>query len=94
MTKVLEVSDMDGQILLGRLNRIFNEVSEIKRNFQPKEPTQYMTRREVSELFGVALNTVSDWTKKGLLKSYKIGNRIYYKRHEIDQALTEIRPTA
>lgn len=94
MTEVVKVSNLNGQDLIGRLNRLVNDVAEIKNNFQPKEPTQYMTRREVSELFGVALNTVSDWTKKGLLKSYKIGNRIYYKRHEIDQALTEIRPTA
>lgn len=78
----------------------FEEFSMIKKGLRLLEatlnnqskPTDYLTRQDVSEIFKVSLVTVSDWTAKGLLKSYKLANRVYYKRGEIEQALTEISP--
>jgi excisionase family DNA binding protein len=64
-----------------------NELSQITANFQPKEPNEYLTRNEVSELLKVDLSTVHNWTKRGKLKSMGIGSRVYYKRSEVEQAL-------
>lgn len=60
---------------------------ELKRQFQPKEPAEYLTRNEVKDLLKVDLSTVHNWTKKGKLKSYGLGNRVYYKRSEVEQAI-------
>lgn len=44
---------------------------------------EILTRRAVAELFNVSLVCIHDWTNKGLLKPYKMGNRTYYKRSEV-----------
>ncbi len=67
-----------------------NQLTEIKQNFQPKEPTEYVTRTEVSKLLSCDISTVHNYTVKGKLKSYGIGNRVYYKRSEIEAAMTPL----
>ena len=67
------------------------EIENLKQSFQPKEPVNLLTRKEAAKLLKINLSTLWAWTNKGIIKSYAIGNRIYYKRHEILQALTEIK---
>ena len=62
-----------------------------KKHFEPKSPTEYLTRNEVSKLLSVDLSTVHNYTKKGLLQSYQIGSRVYYKRNEIENALVKLK---
>ena len=69
---------------------IKSELKDFKKNFQPKEPTEYLTRQEVSKMFSIDLSTVHNWTKKGKLIPYGLGGRIYYKRSEIETALIKI----
>jgi hypothetical protein len=64
-----------------------NQLTELKASFQPKQPTEYLTRSEVSEMLKCDLSTLWLWTKKGKLTSYGIGNRTYYKRSEIESAI-------
>ncbi len=66
------------------------QLDELKKEFQPKEPTEWLTRNEVKQLLKVDLSTVHNWTKKGKLKAYGIGNRVYYKSSEIEKALIQI----
>jgi len=33
------------------------------------------------------LSTIWNWQKKGKLKAYGIGHRVYYKRHEVEQSI-------
>lgn len=64
---------------------------ELSAKFKPKEPTEFLTRKDVSELLKVNISTVHNWTVKGVLKSYQIGEkRVYYKRLEVEEALTLI----
>jgi len=72
------------------LQGIRQELEQLKTEFQPKQPTELLTRNEVRELLKVDLSTVHNWTKKGKLKAYGIGNRVYYKRNEIDDVLTPL----
>jgi len=62
-------------------------VEDIKQNFTPKVPTEYLTRTEVAEMFKCDISTVHNWTVKGKLKAYGIGNRVYYKRSEVEVVL-------
>ncbi|MEH6706026.1 MAG: helix-turn-helix domain-containing protein [Galbibacter orientalis] len=73
-------------ILLG----VKSQIDELKNNMQPKTPTEYLTRNEVAEYFKVDISTVHNWTKKGKLKAYGMSGRVYYKRQEIEAALSEI----
>jgi excisionase family DNA binding protein len=64
-----------------------NQLTELKTNFQPKQPIEYLTRNEVSELLKCDLSTLHNWVKKGKLTPYGIGNRIYFKRSDIENTL-------
>lgn len=72
------------------LNGVQEQISLLKAEFQPKESTEYLTRNEVAQLLKVDLSTVHNWTKKGKIKAYGLGNRVYYKRHELNQSLIPI----
>ncbi len=68
-------------------NRLQSEFETLRKEFQPKEPTEYLTRNEVKEMLHCDLSTVHNLTKRGKLKSYGIGGRVYYKRSELEQAI-------
>lgn len=60
---------------------------EFSKQFQPKEPTVWLSRKEVSELLGISLPTLHDWGKRGILKPYKIGNRVRFRQEDIENTL-------
>lgn len=65
-------------------------LDDLKSQFQPKEPTDYLTRQEVADLLKVDLSTVYRWSQLGKLKSYGLGNRVYYKRKEVEETLVPL----
>ncbi len=60
-------------------------------HLQTKENVEYLTRKQTSTILGVSLVTLAEWTKEGKIKGYRIGSRIRYKRHEIEQSLLTIK---
>ena len=50
---------------------------------------QCYTVKEVVELLKITKNTLSNWRKKGIIKTIKIGNRVLIKREEVVRLLTE-----
>jgi len=75
------------ELLLEKIENLEIELNTIKENFQPKVPVELMTRKETADFFGISLVTISNWVKYGILISYRIGNRIYFKRSEIVSAM-------
>ncbi|WP_299529075.1 DNA-binding protein [Ulvibacterium sp.] len=68
--------------------RLEEKLEIIKKNFQPKEPTQYVTRNYVAEeMLFCDLSTVHNLTVRGILKKYGIGGRVLYKRREVEDAI-------
>ena len=60
---------------------------ELSKEFQPKEPTTYLTRAEVCEMLDIDLSTLHRWRKDGVLRAYGVGNRVYFKRSEINDLI-------
>jgi hypothetical protein len=54
--------------------------------------SELLTRSDVANHFKISLVTLHHWTQIGLLKSYYLGGRVYYKKDEIDAAITEVKP--
>jgi excisionase family DNA binding protein len=50
----------------------------------------YLTRKEVAAKYHITLSTLNDWTKRGIIKGYRIGRRVLYKMTEIDAGLKVI----
>jgi excisionase family DNA binding protein len=53
-----------------------------------KEEYKYLTRKDVSKLLHITLPTLHEWTKEGLIQSYRIGNRVLYRSNEIEESVT------
>lgn len=54
---------------------------------KPSNPeADYLTRIETARLLRVTLPTLSEWTKRGILHSYRMGSRIRYKRSEVNES--------
>jgi hypothetical protein len=70
---------------------IKTQLDELKNSFEPKEPTEWLTRHEVAELLKCDISTVHNWTKRGKLTKYCIGDRTYYKRSDIEKSLIPIK---
>lgn len=73
----------------------YSLISELKeqlsKEFQPKEPTNYLTRNEVCEMLHIDLSSLHRWRKEGKLIAYGIGNRVYFKRNEIEELINQNR---
>ena len=67
------------------------QLNELKKHFEPKIPNEYLSRNEISKMLKVDLSTIHNWSKKGKLKSYGIGGRVYYKRAEVENAIVELK---
>jgi hypothetical protein len=68
-----------------------NDLAEIKLNLKPKEPTKYLGRKEVAEMLDVNISTIHNWTVKGILTALQIGDRIYYKKADIEAAMIKLK---
>jgi hypothetical protein len=72
--------------------KVQNQLEELKKTFQPKEPTKYVTRQYVAdEMLYCDLSTVHNLTVKGILKKYGIGGRVLYIREEVENAIVELK---
>lgn len=69
---------------------IDKKFEDLKKHLQPKEPTKYITRQQVSEMLSVDRSTVHNLTVKGVLVKYAIGGRVLYKRHEVESAIVKL----
>jgi len=92
MTKqIVQIENIEAGELLTRLDKLEGAIYALSTQPQnaAKKASEYITRREVAQLFKISLVTVHDWTTKGLLIAYKIGNRIFYKQSEVEAALVQ-----
>ncbi|NER10049.1 Helix-turn-helix domain-containing protein [Muriicola jejuensis] len=78
------------EIILKKLSALEEELKKIKEHFQPKEPVELLTREETAEFLKISLTTLWQWSKKGVLPSNGIGNRVFYKRSEILNSILEL----
>jgi hypothetical protein len=67
------------------------QLEDFKKNFEPKTPTEYLSRQETADLLKADLSSIHNWTKRKLLQSYGISGRVYYKRSEIESAIIKLK---
>jgi len=65
---------------------------DLKKSYKPEIPDENLTRKETCAILKINLSTLWSWTKKEKLKSYGLGNRVYYKRSEVEAAIIELNP--
>jgi len=70
---------------------IQKEFSILMKEFQPKEPEEYLTRQQVADMIHVDLSTTHNMRKRGDIIAYQISGRILFKRSEIEAAIIELK---
>lgn len=71
---------------------IRQELAELNRKVEVSQSTpvkELLTRKETAELFAVSYVTIHEWCKQNILKSYKVGNRTYFKRAEVMEVVSQ-----
>ncbi len=87
---ITQVHNIDPEELKNEiLSGVQKQLEHFSKNFKPKEPTVWLSRKEVCELLGISLVTIHEWSKKGILYPYRMGNRIRFKRSDIEKKLQE-----
>lgn len=66
------------------------QLNNFKQHFEPKTPTEYLSRKEVAKMLQIDLSTLHNWVKAKKLKAYSLGGRIYFKRSEIESSIIHI----
>jgi hypothetical protein len=79
-----ELKNLVGQV-------IKTEFDAVKKHLQPKQPNDYLTRKEVSEMLKIDISSVSNWSKRGILKPLQIGNRIYFKLQDVENSIVQLK---
>lgn len=63
----------------------------IEFNYSANETTEnraeHLTRKETAKFFDISLNCLNDWSRKGIVTPYKVGQRTYFKKSEIMHVL-------
>lgn len=52
-----------------------------------EEPQVWISSALASKLLQVSLVVIYNWSKDGILRAYRIGNRVRFRRSEIEQIL-------
>lgn len=64
------------------IQKVLSEIQPHKKNEE-----ELLTRKETSKILGISLVTLNVYTKKGIVRGYRLGSRIRYKKEEVIGAL-------
>lgn len=91
--KVIQITDLTPDELQSLLKETISLViNQHQNSVKTIDDEVYYTRKQVASLFDVELSTIHNWSKKGILHPVGLGNRVYFKRSEIEQALIRLNP--
>lgn len=67
--------------------QVFNIlIPELTKTFQNTSP-EYLSADKVCQRLDITKPTLHEWRKRDIIKSYKIGARVYYRWDEVQNAM-------
>ena len=54
---------------------------------KPAEPEKLLTRKGASRWLDISLPTLSEYTKNGIIRAFRIGSSIRYRQSDVEDAL-------
>lgn len=82
-----QIQGIEAKDLLTHFEKLNNRLDQLQKTVKPQSKTILLTRKEVAKMLDISLPTLWAWTNKGILISYRIGNKIRYKENEVLEAL-------
>lgn len=77
--------------ILQRLERIEQALAQQSVPLQEKPEEEFLTRKDAANAMQVSLPTLHYYTKEGIIKGYRFGSRVRYKKSEVEASLNQIR---
>lgn len=88
MTNIIQLQDVSKKELFQHLENIIDRKLE---PFTSLNKNEKLSIQEVADECDVTDLTVHNWIKKGYIKAFKIGRRVFIKRVDLDEALKEVK---
>ena len=89
--KIVQIESIEAKELFAKIDQLQEQIKELQRETINKTLAEkFLTRKDIAKLFGISNPTIQDWSRKGILKAYKVANRVYFKADEIEQVLISI----
>jgi excisionase family DNA binding protein len=85
---LVQLNQSELETLLGDI--VKKELSKVLKPTATTPNANLLTRKQTAHLLGISLPTLSDYTNKGWLRSYRIGGSIRYKESEVLASLEKL----
>ena len=69
------------------LTQVKKEFEILKQFYTPREPEDFLSRKETAELLKISLVCLHSWVNQKILKSYKMGNKTFFSRKEVTETM-------
>ena len=76
--------------LVNTIASVLKEQLEFLNVVEQNNQVEYLTRKEVAKLLGISLPTLNDWSKRGVVPSYRIQSRVRYIKAEVLDCLEKV----
>jgi hypothetical protein len=97
LLSIERINQNNGQIILNGIsieslvtlitNAVIEEIKEVVVNKESKIDYDLLTREQTCDFLNIDKSTLFNWDKQNILKPYRIGGRVYYKKSEIESKL-------
>lgn len=82
-----EIQSIEAITIIKEFESIKSLISDLSESKNRLQIDTLLTRKQVSEILGISLVTLHAWCKKGVITSYKIGNKVRFKQSDIMNSL-------
>lgn len=90
MTQIQFIGTTPAELMILMRESLIPELrAQLSKDFQPKQPIEYLTRAQVCEMLQINLSTLHRWRTDGILEAFGIGNRVYFKRESIESLINK-----
>ena len=62
-------------------------LTDLEKSIKDNEPNRYYTAEQICERFSITKPTIHEYRKRKIIKSYRLGSRVYYRLDEIENAM-------
>ncbi|MBR9775367.1 MAG: helix-turn-helix domain-containing protein [Cytophagales bacterium] len=88
----LQIQGITAETLFKKFEAIEGQIKALSESNTnaPTQEIKLLSRQETAQLLGVSLVTIHNWVKGGIIKAYRVGNKVRFKEPDILEALKQI----
>ena len=73
------------------IDYIDKKFNELKTFYEPKKPSEFLTRHQVAEMLHCDVSSVHNMTVKNILVKWQVSGKILYKRQQVLDSIIKIK---